>query len=61
MTTVTDEVPRSVGDSALPTVDVEIVVPVYNEQEDIGPSVRRLHEFLARDPGLGRPNGLPRG
>ena len=28
------------------TVDVEIVVPVYNEQHDLGPSVRRLHDFL---------------
>ena len=30
----------------LPVVDVEIVVPVYNEQDDLGPSVRRLHAFL---------------
>ena len=28
------------------TVDVEIVVPVFNEQDDLGPSVRRLHAFL---------------
>jgi putative flippase GtrA len=27
-------------------IDVEIVVPVYNEQDDLGPSVRRLHTFL---------------
>jgi putative flippase GtrA len=27
-------------------VDVEIVVPVFNEQHDLGPSVRRLHAFL---------------
>jgi len=27
-------------------LDVEIVVPVYNEQDDLGPSVRRLHAFL---------------
>jgi putative flippase GtrA len=31
------------------TTDVEIVVPVFNEQEDLGPSVRRLHAFLDRD------------
>jgi putative flippase GtrA len=28
------------------TVDVEIVVPVYNEERDLERSVRRLHEFL---------------
>ncbi|MBV9592309.1 MAG: bifunctional glycosyltransferase family 2/GtrA family protein [Actinobacteria bacterium] len=28
------------------TLDVEIVVPVYNEQDDLARSVRRLHEFL---------------
>jgi putative flippase GtrA len=32
-----------------PLVDVEIVVPVYNEQDDLGPSVRRLHDYLDRD------------
>ncbi|CAI7979094.1 Glycosyltransferase involved in cell wall bisynthesis [Frankia sp. Hr75.2] len=26
--------------------DVEIVIPVYNEENDLGPSVRRLHAFL---------------
>jgi glycosyltransferase involved in cell wall biosynthesis len=25
---------------------IEIVIPVYNEQDALGPSVRRLHEFL---------------
>jgi putative flippase GtrA len=29
--------------------DVEIVVPVYNEETDLEPSVRRLHAFLHRD------------
>jgi len=29
-------------------LDVEIVVPVYNEEDDLGPSVRRLHGFLRR-------------
>jgi hypothetical protein len=29
-----------------PTLDV--VVPVYNEQRDLGPSIRRLHAYLAR-------------
>jgi putative flippase GtrA len=28
------------------TVDVEIVVPVFNEETDLGPSVRRLNAFL---------------
>src|SRR3954453_669978 len=30
-------------------LDVEIVVPVYNEQHSLARSVRRLHEFLAND------------
>lgn len=25
---------------------IDVVVPVYNEERDLGPSVRRLHEFL---------------
>ncbi|HLQ06026.1 MAG TPA: glycosyltransferase family 2 protein, partial [Verrucomicrobiae bacterium] len=29
----------------VPTVD--IVVPVYNEERDLGPNVRRLHEHLS--------------
>jgi putative flippase GtrA len=29
--------------------DVEIVVPVHNEQDDLEPSVRRLHRFLSTD------------
>ena len=33
--------------SARAVVDVEIVVPVHNEQADLEPSVRRLHDFLA--------------
>jgi glycosyltransferase involved in cell wall biosynthesis len=28
-------------------LDVEIVVPVYNEEETLGASIRRLHEFLS--------------
>ena len=28
------------------TVDVEIVVPVYNEQEALAASVHRLHRYL---------------
>ena len=32
--------------SRLGTVDVEIVVPVFNEERDLAPSVRRLHAFL---------------
>ncbi|GAB2471451.1 glycosyltransferase [Jatrophihabitans fulvus] len=29
--------------------DVEIVVPVHNEETDLAPGVRRLHAFLRRD------------
>jgi len=29
--------------------DVEIVVPVFNEQDDLGPSIRRLHAYLHED------------
>jgi hypothetical protein len=35
---------ESVGTTEL--LDVEIVVPVFNEEADLGPSVRRLHRFL---------------
>jgi len=31
------------------TVDVEIVVPVFNEEADLAPSIRRLHDFLRTD------------
>ncbi|HEX4717987.1 MAG TPA: bifunctional glycosyltransferase family 2/GtrA family protein [Thermoleophilaceae bacterium] len=30
-------------------LDVEIVVPVYNEENNLGRSIRRLHEFLSND------------
>ncbi len=33
-------------DGAGPVLDV--VIPVYNEERDLGPSVRRLHEHLSR-------------
>jgi len=29
---------------------VDVVVPVYNEERDLGPSVRKLHEFLRTFP-----------
>src|SRR5439155_27282307 len=32
-------------------LDVEIVVPVYNEEHALGPSIERLHDFLS--------NGFP--
>jgi glycosyltransferase involved in cell wall biosynthesis len=32
--------------SAMPTPTLDIVVPVYNEEADLAPAVRRLHEFL---------------
>ena len=28
---------------------VDVVIPVYNEERDLGPSVRRLHAFLAAE------------
>ena len=28
---------------------VDVVIPVYNEERDLGPSVRRLHQFLASE------------
>ena len=31
------------------TVDVEIVVPVYNEQDDLAVSIGRLHNYLTRN------------
>jgi putative flippase GtrA len=37
------------ADQPTRAVDVEIVVPVFNEQHDLGPSVRRLHAFLAAE------------
>jgi glycosyltransferase involved in cell wall biosynthesis len=30
-----------------PRLDVEIVVPVYNEEQTLRPSIERLHEFLS--------------
>src|SRR5581483_2132250 len=32
--------------AATDTVDVEIVIPVYNEEQDLAPSVLRLHTYL---------------
>ena len=36
----------AVASSGVGTVDVEIVVPVFNEERDLAASVRRLHAFL---------------
>ena len=36
----------AVAERRVNTVDVEIVVPVFNEEADLGPSVLRLHTFL---------------
>lgn len=33
--------------SATETLDVEIVVPVHNEEQDLAPSIERLHEYLS--------------
>jgi putative flippase GtrA len=30
-------------------VDVEVVIPVYNEERALGPSVHRLHNYLSRE------------
>src|ERR1700689_1064799 len=32
--------------SPLESAQVEIVIPVHNEEQDLGPSVRRLHAYL---------------
>jgi putative flippase GtrA len=42
MTTLADRPPTRV-------LDVEIVVPVHNEEADLDPSIRRLHEYLRTD------------
>jgi putative flippase GtrA len=34
------------GDDETP-VEVEVVVPVFDEQDDLGPSIRRLHAYLS--------------
>jgi putative flippase GtrA len=37
---------RATPPPAASTVDVEIVVPVFNEEHDLEPSIRRLHSFV---------------
>ena len=50
MTTLADPTaPHGTADEPTARTDVEIVVPVYNEETDLEPSVRRLHAFLRRD------------
>ncbi|HVQ95885.1 MAG TPA: bifunctional glycosyltransferase family 2/GtrA family protein [Mycobacteriales bacterium] len=39
------QLPGSVG-AHRDRPDVEIVIPVYNEEQDLAPSVRRLHQYL---------------
>ena len=36
-------------DAPAPRLDVEIVVPVYNEEHMLRPSIERLHEFLSHE------------
>ena len=36
-----------IGPAALPPAVVDIVVPAYNEERDLGPNIRRLHAYLA--------------
>ncbi len=33
----------------LSTTSLDIVVPVYNEERDLGPAIQRLHEYLGRN------------
>ena len=52
-----DTLPNTAGDEISPrsamtsdprvTVALDVVVPVYNEQADLEPAVRRLHEYLS--------------
>jgi putative flippase GtrA len=44
-TTYLDAPPSSAG-PAQRTVDLDVVVPVFNEQTDLAPSVERLHAYL---------------
>jgi putative flippase GtrA len=46
MTTRTTLLTFTSGPEPRRTVDVEIVIPVYNEQAGLGASIRRLHEYL---------------
>jgi putative flippase GtrA len=39
--------PRFARTSAPPALDVDVVVPVFNEQAGLEPSIRRLHRFLS--------------
>jgi putative flippase GtrA len=40
------EAPPSSAGPAQRTVDLDVVVPVFNEQSDLAPSVERLHAYL---------------
>jgi putative flippase GtrA len=46
VTALTERADRPETEATVHTVDVEIVVPVFNEETDLEPSVRRLHAFL---------------
>jgi putative flippase GtrA len=46
MTALADEPTPTMTLTSPHVVDVEIVVPVFNEETDLGPSVRRLHAYL---------------
>jgi putative flippase GtrA len=43
MTTLAERPPQAASTRVL---DVEIVVPVFDEEDDLGPSIHRLHAFL---------------
>ena len=46
MQTVTDDPPRRAPRPAV--LDVEIVIPVYNEERTLAATIHRLHDFLSR-------------
>jgi putative flippase GtrA len=46
MNSVKGRIMTAIAERPTALLDVEIVVPVFNEERDLGPSVRRLHAFL---------------
>ncbi|HEY5185612.1 MAG TPA: bifunctional glycosyltransferase family 2/GtrA family protein [Actinomycetes bacterium] len=47
MTTTTEPAAVRAADSPRPTPAIDLVVPVYNEETNLEPSVRRLHAYLS--------------
>jgi putative flippase GtrA len=46
MTTITERPAATITERPALAPVIEIVIPVHNEQRDLAPSVRRLHEYL---------------